>query len=657
MVPEVMKLLGLLTFALPALTRLRHPYSNVDTLAAAGEAIDDVLAPVSQSQSSVILILDGNTSANTVFAEMGKLRAPWGVGVLEVVTTSQDALVTEDQFSQAVAEARTLRQLSRCVTVVVVSDDPAFLTSFAKWSLKGRLLAWSTRLLAVTRLPLPELQDLHSTFSVANTMLLIAEDTREYIRQGCKVYVYLPHNPQGVEPLLVASWTHRRRLIFTTSLQLFPEKFAKFTYGPTLVVAAEMFSPHLLLVQEKTTTSALSFIGPLINVLDILAKTMNFTYKYERPPDGSWGVKLENGSWTGMVGMVVRKETDIGLGPFDITATRAADVDFTRPILTETGRILGGRGRPEVDPWAFLMPLAPLVWVAILTTLLVVPVIGFLFSLCSRRKTTNTSLRSSSIYIRYIRILLQQGDSMLPNSWWEPLVVGVWMMTTLVLTRSYTGNLMSYLAVRHIPHPYQSLRDVLDDPSASIVMEDDTSYVQYYRSVKSGIFREIAVAETKGRVKSLRDVIHHHKLSLFKQGDHVLIAEDRYLQVLTSEDFSSTGRCDFYSSQERFLPFMSALIAQKDNPMVPVMSERIKSITQAGLYDHWTKEYMPNSTSCAYPPTKIAVHTSLTVHNLGGMFILLVSGHVVSTLLLGLEILNARLLQLWISTANEDPSA
>ncbi|KAG7162452.1 putative olfactory ionotropic receptor IR4-like 14, partial [Homarus americanus] len=67
--------------------------------------------------------------------------------------------------------------VSSCVTVVVVSDGPVFITAFAEWSLKGCLLVWSTRLLVVTRLPLPELQHLHKTFSMTNSMLLVVDDT------------------------------------------------------------------------------------------------------------------------------------------------------------------------------------------------------------------------------------------------------------------------------------------------------------------------------------------------------------------------------------------------------------------------------------------------------------------------------------------------
>lgn len=35
--------------------------------------------------------------------------------------------------------------------------------------------------------------------------------------------------------------------------------------------------------------------------------TLGYSYTLKRPPDGAWGVKQADGSWTGMVGMVNRK--------------------------------------------------------------------------------------------------------------------------------------------------------------------------------------------------------------------------------------------------------------------------------------------------------------------------------------------------------------
>ena len=65
--------------------------------------------------------------------------------------------------------------------------------------------------------------------------------------------------------------------------------------------------------------------------------------------------------------------------------------------------------------------------------------------------------------------------------WWERLVLRLWMLTTLVLTKSYAGNLMSLLAVRYVPQPFQTLKDVLDHPSVAMIWQKYSSYEQLIR--------------------------------------------------------------------------------------------------------------------------------------------------------------------------------
>ena len=73
-------------------------------------------------------------------------------------------------------------------------------------------------------------------------------------------------------------------------------------------------------------------------------------------------------------------------------------------------------------------------------------------------------------------------DSWLPALLgWERLVLGSWMLAMLVVTQSYTGNLMSLLAVRYIPQPFQTLRALLDDTGTTMVWEYGTTYVNYFR--------------------------------------------------------------------------------------------------------------------------------------------------------------------------------
>ncbi|XP_071535556.1 probable glutamate receptor [Panulirus ornatus] len=539
-----------------------------------------------------------------------------------------------------------LRQQSCCLTVVLVSDDPTFLAAFAEWSLKTHLLVWPTRLLVVTQVPLSELWALQMMLSMTNSVLLIMKNEPKSVR--CNVYVHLPYNAPRTKALLVGSWSPLRGLIHTTHLPLFPDKFSKFPHKPKIVVSSEEFPFHKAVMKMDPTAPGgqrLWFKGYMADLLEYVARSLNFTYVFVRPLDKIWGSKQDDGSWSGMVGMVMREEADIGLGPYSFNPSRAEAVDFTWPIGIENTRIIAGRGRPEVDPWGFLLPLAPLVWAAILTALLVVLTSVFLLSSCLPEDEEGHGAWSGKAF-QFIRILLQQSIRLAGKRWWERAMLLLWMMTTLVLTRSYASNLMSLLAVRHIPQPYQTLRDVLDDTSVTMIWQSNSTNAHYFRSVDFGIYKEVADAEKGGRTLFVRiGEFAHYIDTLVSQGDHVLIEAETLTKFLLSIEFSRRGKCDFYLSRGGFLPRMYGLIGQKKSPIVPAISKSIVDIMEVGLYDQWLKQGVPNSTSCHHLPTKITVSTSLALSNSWGMFVVIVAGHTLGVLLLCLEIFVARILK------------
>ncbi|XP_071526997.1 probable glutamate receptor [Panulirus ornatus] len=250
----------------------------------------------------------------------------------------------------------------------------------------------------------------------------------------------------------------------------------RFPERPTLVVAAEEFpTQEVVLVEDPEAPGGrrLSFTGFMPNLLHYLSQAINFTYNLI--------IHLNHKYSHGCI-----QEADIGLGPFGISSSRAEFVEFMWPIFIAYSWILAGRGRPEVDPWSFLLPLSPLVWTFILTALLAMATAVFL--LTSYFTQGSDSPRNKNIEtFSLVRILFQQDYLVVGGGWrwWERLVLGVWMMMTLVLTRSYAGNLMSLLAVRHIPQPYHTLRDVLDDPAVTMIWESNYTNVQYFRYIAS----------------------------------------------------------------------------------------------------------------------------------------------------------------------------
>ncbi|KAK3881431.1 hypothetical protein Pcinc_014087 [Petrolisthes cinctipes] len=103
-----------------------------------------------------------------------------GASVMEVMMDDLDVGVSKEgattepkrKMTTVVRQALKLRKLSRCVTVVVVSDDTTFLADFAKASFKLRLLVSSSRLLVFTRRPMSDLDELHTFLSMSNSMVL-----------------------------------------------------------------------------------------------------------------------------------------------------------------------------------------------------------------------------------------------------------------------------------------------------------------------------------------------------------------------------------------------------------------------------------------------------------------------------------------------------
>ncbi|XP_050715325.1 uncharacterized protein LOC126998049 [Eriocheir sinensis] len=208
-------------------------------------------------------------------------------------------------------------------------------------------------------------------------------------------------------------------------------------------------------------------------------------------------------------------------------------------------------------------------------------------------------------------------DSWLPSLLgWERLVLGSWMLAMLVVTQSYTGNLMSLLAVRYIPMPLQTLRALLDDVATTMIWEHDTAYVDNFRTAEMGIMLEVKQAEAAGRIKYVLATEYLETLQqLVRPGTHAFVGEDLTERVLMAQQFSQTGRCDFYTSRESFMSFLYCMIGPKHSPLVQSISKRITWITEAGLYHHWMNSVTSNSTMCQRPPTKITVRTSLSLRN------------------------------------------
>ncbi|XP_045123917.1 uncharacterized protein LOC123511907 isoform X2 [Portunus trituberculatus] len=217
------------------------------------------------------------------------------------------------------------------------------------------------------------------------------------------------------------------------------------------------------------------------------------------------------------------------------------------------------------------------------------------------------------------------------------------MLTTLVLIKSYSGNLMSLLAVKYLPQPFQSLQDVIDHRSVSIIWQKSSLFEQYIRTAKSGVFHEMARLEKEGRMVFHKQPQFPWSLDTFvRRGRHVLADADITITNLIARDYSATGRCDFYLSRDGFFPYSSSLISHKTDPLIQSIDKWVLPLIETGLVRYWM-ESVPNYTICD-SPSKIKVHNEpFSSSHIWIVYVLLGLGLGAGAVVLLLEIVTHRL--------------
>ena len=67
----------------------------------------------------------------------------------------------------------------------------------------------------------------------------------------------------------------------------------------------------------------------------VCSKTLSrfFRYTMVETIDGGWGSLKDDGTWTGMIGMILRDEVDIAISDFYVTAERSMVIDYSQKIV------------------------------------------------------------------------------------------------------------------------------------------------------------------------------------------------------------------------------------------------------------------------------------------------------------------------------------
>ncbi|XP_042856795.1 glutamate receptor-like [Penaeus japonicus] len=245
--------------------------------------------------------------------------------------------------------------------------------------------------------------------------------------------------------------------------------------GGCLRVLILSWGPWVIWDDKKAPSTA---VGVLKTLMDIVARKFGICYEVDAPADLDFGSKLDNGSLTGIIGMLNRSEADMSMVPMSVDYFRYQFVEFSEFLIVDEHRMSFKRPTPEADVGGFAAPFTLTMWLALfLSTLLMCTAVffsecGASFILRSKGKSkqkqgvSGSKLKADGISSQVYHAVLWTVSCLFAQSVpWEPrnvpvrVVAGMWLLATLIVGTVYRSNLKAMLILPKVVLPFDNFEE------------------------------------------------------------------------------------------------------------------------------------------------------------------------------------------------------
>uniref|UniRef100_A0A452J189 Glutamate receptor n=1 Tax=Gopherus agassizii TaxID=38772 RepID=A0A452J189_9SAUR len=387
--------------------------------------------------------------------------------------------------------------------------------------------------------------------------------------------------------------------------------------------------------KDRSTNITDSLANRTLIVTTILVSPAQLMVQSEETDSGT-SSPVSNGSYSGEDGIfsnLCSQKADLAVAPLTITYVREKVIDFSKPFMTLGISILY-RKPNGTNPgvFSFLNPLSPDIWMYVLLACLGVSCVLFVIARFTPYEwynphpcnpdsdvvENNFTLLNSFWF--GVGALMQQGSELMPKALSTRIVGGIWWFFTLIIISSYTANLAAFLTVERMESPIDSADDLAKQTKIEYGAVRDGSTMTFFKKSK------ISTYEKMWAFMSSRQ-----QTALVKNNDEgiqrVLTTDYALLMESTSIEYVTQRNCN--------LTQIGGLIDSKGYGVgTPIGSPYRDKITIAILQLqeegklHMMKEKWWRGNGCPEEDSKEA--SALGVENIGGIFIVLAAGLVLS---------------------------
>ncbi|XP_028858328.1 glutamate receptor ionotropic, kainate 2-like isoform X1 [Denticeps clupeoides] len=376
------------------------------------------------------------------------------------------------------------------------------------------------------------------------------------------------------------------------------------------------------------------FEGYCIDLLRELAAILGFRYTIHLVADGKYGVLDEsNGQWNGMVRELIDHDADLAVAPLTITYAREKVIDFSKPFMTLGISILY-RKPNGTNPgvFSFLNPLSPDIWLYVLLACLGVSCVLFVIARFSPYEWYNPhpcNPESDVVENNFtllnsfwfgVGALMRQGSELMPKALSTRIVGGIWWFFTLIIISSYTANLAAFLTVERMESPIDSADDLAKQTKIQYGVVEGGATMTFFQKTKISTYDKMWEFMNSRRqsvlVKSVEEGIQR-----------VLTSDYAFLMESTTIEFVTQRNCNLTQVGGLMDSKAYGVGTSMGSPYRDRITIGILQLQEEGKL-HMMKEKWWRGNGCPEEESKEA--SALGVQNIGGIFIVLAAGLVLS---------------------------
>ncbi|XP_018327272.1 ionotropic receptor 25a [Agrilus planipennis] len=409
------------------------------------------------------------------------------------------------------------------------------------------------------------------------------------------------------------------------------------------------------------------FNGYCIDLIDEIAKQLNFDYEIYLAEDKKFGNMDDNGNWNGAIKELIEKRADIVLGSLSVMAERENVIDFTVPFYDLVGiTILMKLPETPTSLFKFLTVLENDVWLCILAAYFFTSFLMWIFdrwspySYQNNREKYKDDEEKREFDLKEclwfcMTSLTPQGGGEAPKNLSGRFVAATWWLFGFIIIASYTANLAAFLTVSRLDTPIESLDDLSKQYKIQYAPTKDSSTMTYFERMANiedrffEIWKDMSLNDSLSDVERAKLAVWDYPVSdkytkmwqAIKEAGMPATLEEAVKRVLqsksSSEGFAYLGdatdirfleltNCNLQMVGEEFSRKPYAIAVQQGSPLKDQFNTAILTLLNKRQLERLKEKWWTNNPKAKKCKKQDDQSDGISIQNIGGVFIVIFVG-------------------------------